>query len=445
MRKHHLAVADQGSPVVAPFVPGGEFTVGAEDELHLVDRAGDLVVGDQQELIGGLHRARLGGCHASPEIFASQIEFGTPVCADAAAVVGSLARARSGLRTAGQSALAAGVHPTARLGSADLTRSTRYEAIADEYAGVLRTPTAAFQVHVGMPDPESLVAAYRGLRNNLPLLRALSAASPYWHGRDSGLASSRAAIIRSYPRVGTPPVLRSYDEYEELVDQEARASEVPDYTYVCWEVRPHPRFGTLEVRVMDAQVSLDHAVGLVALVQGLAQHAVERPCGVDLPTAVLAANDFSALRHGVDARLVAVDGRKRPLRELAAVAIRQARLTLSEGTDGPLEALDARLDGEQEYERHRRIHAQIGFRGLLVDLMDRTVRGTRSAHHSLPSGRFPHPNGAENETWMPPSSGRPGLRRRRPTPSRWLTHGTGHVVLRTQMHTSGCGRWSFQA
>ena len=363
---------------VVAFVPGGEFTVGAEDELLLVDDQGGLVAGERQALIDSLDRARLGGCHASPEIFADEIEFGTPVCAEAGDVVDCLSLARSGLPAAGQSALAVGVHPTAEFGSLDLTRSPRYDALAHEFAGVLRTPTAAFQVHVGMPDPEALVAAYRGLRNNLPLLRALSAGSPYWHGRDSGLASSRAAIIRSYPRIGTPPVLRSYDEYEELVEQEVRASEVPDYTYVCWEIRPHPRFGTLEVRVMDAQASLDHAVGLVALVQGLARHAVHRPCGVDLPSAVLAANDFNAVRHGMDARVVAVDGRSRPLRELAAVAIRDARTALGESQDGPLRALSARLDGEQEYERHRRIHGQAGWRGLLADLMDRTVSGART-------------------------------------------------------------------
>jgi glutamate---cysteine ligase / carboxylate-amine ligase len=367
------AVAEDSSEALAPFRPGGEFTVGVEDELLLVDRHGELG-GNSTRLIARLGRDGVGASTASPEIFLSQVEFNTPVCGDAATLGRHLAQCRSALAAAGQLAMAAGVHPTAELGLFQRTRSHRYDDLADEFAGVLRTPTSAFQVHVGMPDTGSLIDAYRGIRNNLPVLRALGATSPYWHGRDSGLASARAAVIRSYPRVGVPPKLRSYDAYEAAVHEEMAAAEVPDYTYVCWEVRPHPRFGTLEVRVMDAQPSLRNAIGLVALVQGLARHAAENPPVVDLPHAVLAADDFRALRHGLETRIVDVDGRMRPMREVAAAAVAQARAGLAGmADDEPLTAIDNYVMVEPEYERQRRIHAEHGMRAVVTDLVERTV------------------------------------------------------------------------
>jgi glutamate---cysteine ligase / carboxylate-amine ligase len=363
------------------FRSGGEFTVGVEDELLLVDHDGQLD-GDSAALIAQLDRHGLGASTATPEIFLSQVEFNTPVCQDAATVGRHLARCRSALSAVGQPAMAAGVHPAAELGHFARTRSPRYDALAAEFAGVLRTPTSAFQVHVGVPDTTALLAAYRCIRNGLPVLRALGAGSPYWHGRDAGVATARAAIIRSYPRVGFPPLLRSYGEYEAVVREEMAAAEVDDYTLVCWEVRPHPRFGTLEVRVMDAQPSVQLATGLVALVQGLARQAVESPPVMDLSPAVLAANDFRALRYGLDTRIVDVGGSMRSMRDVAADAIATARIGLVDLADAePLDALDAYLHGEPEYRRQRRIHAQHGMRGLLTDLVGRTVADAIEAPH----------------------------------------------------------------
>jgi carboxylate-amine ligase len=255
-----------------------------------------------------------------------------------------------------------------------VARSPRYDAIVSEFAGVFRTPTSAFQVHVGLPDKESLVLAYRGLRNRLAVFRALAAGSPFWHGQDSGLASARGVITRSYPRVGVPPLMRSYDEYEEQIAAELWAAEAPDYTHVWWHIRPQPRYGTLEVRLMDGQCSLDMAAGLVALVQGLARDAVERPSHMDLPACVLAENDFRATRYGLDARIIDVDGTMRPVREIAGEAIGQARRALAhDRLDTSLDALVAGMTGEPEYERHRRIHSAEGMPGLLTDLVRRTI------------------------------------------------------------------------
>lgn len=362
-----------GGRDLPPFRAGGDFTLGAEDELLLV--AAD---GSPSEPDGVVERvmAMQPGRPVSPEIFRGLIEFGTPVCADAGELAGELARSRAALGRAGQDAIAIGVHPTADFGEFHTVHSERYDLIREQFAGILRTATAAFQVHVGVPDTVTLVAALRALRNALPLLRGLAASSPFWHGRDSGLASTRGALLRSYPRTGPPPAFGSYDEYESVARQTMAAAEVPGYTYVWWDVRPQPRFGTLEVRVMDAQSSVERAAGLAALIQGIVRAAAEEPPAVDLPDVVLDENDFRAVRYGLDARLVDTDGRLRPLRELAADAIGRARAALAgEATTAPLDRLRGDLDREPEDQRQRRLREIGGMTGLLADLMARTAGG----------------------------------------------------------------------
>jgi carboxylate-amine ligase len=270
--------------------------------------------------------------------------------------------------------MAIGVHPSADFGTAVVAPSPRYDRLSAEFAGLLRTPTASFQVHVGVPDPDTAMLVYRALRNRLSLFRALAAASPYWHGYDAGLACARPAILRSYPRTTMPPLLRNWDDYVETVQRQMSAAEVPEYTYVCWELRPQPRLGTIEVRVMDAQPSLSRAAGLAALVQGLARRAVEEADRDDLPDDVVLANDFAACRHGLDASIVDLDGSRRPLREVAACALEDARHLLAPGeSGGPLEIVESTLVDPPEYVRQRRLCEEQGMPALLADLVARTM------------------------------------------------------------------------
>jgi len=358
-----------------PFAAGGEFTVGCEEELLLVDGENRLLDAGSGELIETVQAHPRAGGTVTKELFGAEIEFATVVCQDAEEAGNCLADLRASLCRAGGRAMAVGLHPAGEFGDARLTESPRYDAIGASFAGLLRTPTAALQVHVGMPDAATAITAYRGLRHRLALLRALAAGSPYWHGRDSGFASGRWAVINSYPRGGVPPVVRSWEEYVALNEAVAAAAEVRDYTHVWWDVRLQPRLGTIEVRVMDAQSSLRAAVGLTALIQALARRAVERPLAVDVPSEVLAENDFRAARDGLDARIVDIDGTMRPVRELAATALGEARAVLaSDGLEGSLEAIDQILADEPEYTRQRRIHNEHGMAGLLADLTARTMR-----------------------------------------------------------------------
>lgn len=359
------------------FCHGNEFTVGAEEELFLLDASNGLSPDAGNVLVPILSAQvpKFGGS-VSAELFAAQIEFATTVCADAGQIMGQLSALRLALAEANGRFLAAGLHPDAAFADAALSPTARYDFIGEGLAGLLRTPTAAFQVHVGLPDGDAGVLAYRGIRHWLAMLQALAANSPFWHGQDSGLASARWAVINSYPRSGVPPTIRSWDEYVALISAVQEAAEVPDYTHVWWDARLQPRLGTIEVRVMDSQPRLEVAAGLAALVQGLVAHAVTNPVAIDLPSSVLAENSFRVARHGLETRIVDLDGSLTPVRELACRGIAQARAILrSGGADGPLCAVERLVAEETECARQRRLHAETGMTGLLGDLVERTLRG----------------------------------------------------------------------
>ena len=363
-------------PVVPDHRPGGDFTVGVEEELMLVDDEGLLLGESAEDLVDRLRGHDPDAGIVTGEIYADQVELNSLVCAGAEEVVRSLQALRTRVRAEGARTMAAGVHPTAAFGAAVLTASPRYDAIREEYAGLLRTPTAALQVHVGVPDAEAAMLAYRGLRARMPLLRALAAATPYWHGVDSGLASARSAILRSYPRTTVPPLLRSWDEYATRTAALMTAAEATDHTFVWWDMRPRPLLGTLEVRVMDAQCSLARVGGLTALVQGIARRAVADPDPGDLSDDVLDVNDHRVARHGLEARITDLDGCVRPVRELVTRVLDDARKELApDGLDAPLDDLDELLDGQAEPDRQRSLVAARGLPTLLQDLADRTGPG----------------------------------------------------------------------
>jgi carboxylate-amine ligase len=291
------------------FGAGAPYTVGIEEEYMLLDpRTLDLAPQAERLLAaeaGGEYAGRV-----SPELFDSLVEFHTSVCPDVASAGAELRRLRGhALTAAAQQGLrlgSAGTHPFSLFERQRIMNRDRYHALIDElqYAG-RRELIYGLHVHVAVPDPERAIAVVNALGAHLCELVALSANSPLWRGTPTGFASSRHMIFAGFPRSGPPPRFRDYEEYASIVEQLAAAGVLEDYTRIWWDVRPHPRFGTVEVRVMDAVSRLEDAIALAAYVRALVHRAVE----TDTPPAhpVLAhENKWRAARYGLDA--VIVDG-----------------------------------------------------------------------------------------------------------------------------------------
>jgi carboxylate-amine ligase len=186
-------------------------------------------------------------------------------------------------------------------------------------------------VHVAVPTPEACLAVMEGVLIELPVLLALSANSPFWRGEHTGLASSRAMIFSAFPRSGLPPRFADYQDYAEAVGFMEATGAINDYTHLWWDVRPHPRFGTIEVRVMDCQTRLEDTIALAAYVQCLVKLLLDRYEDgqvLSYHRMLLSENKWLALRYGLDAPLMDLAAGKRmkmAARTLARRRIRELR------------------------------------------------------------------------------------------------------------------------
>jgi glutamate---cysteine ligase / carboxylate-amine ligase len=213
-------------------------------------------------------------------------------------------------------------------------------------------------VHVGVRNPERAIYLYNRLRAHLPTLLALSGNSPYWQGRDAGFASTRTVLWHAFPRTGMPRRYLAYDEWVEAVDLQIRAGALPEATFLWWDVRPQPKLGTVEVRVMDAQTRIEDTAALVALVQSIARLELEEGYVSGTIVAaeeVLAENRFIAARDGMRAQLI--DTTHESLRPVADVLEDLLQATAPHAAElGCQDALEdvRRLAADPGAERQRR-------------------------------------------------------------------------------------------
>jgi carboxylate-amine ligase len=351
------------------FGSGEPFTVGVEEELFLVDP----VTGRQTNASAAVQK-RLGPVEGTVEreLHACQVELITDVCHSAGEAAAALGALRSAVVATGAGLIGSGTHPSAAEGEAEITDKERYERIRDLLGDAVATPVGGLHIHIGMPDAETAIRVFNGLRHHLPLLQALAANSPFRHARDTGLASAREVTIRGWPRSGVPRAMRDYDDFRSMSQLLARAADVPDYTWFWWKLRPHPRLGTVEIRALDAQTTPEDTAGLVALAHCLARHAAEADeAEPDPPAEVLEEGAFRAARFGVEARLPDADGQLRPVAALLDEALelasdRAAELGCVEDLAG-LQSLLARGGGAG---RQRAAHEIAGMDGLLRKLTE---------------------------------------------------------------------------
>jgi len=343
-------------------------SIGVEEELLLVDERRQLA--PHSEAVLDAIPTRFSD-RVSSEIFAEQIELKTGVCHDIDQVVDQLQQARRVVRSSGFELMGAGLHPTAGEGEPRLVARQRYDVVRRDLGKlILRTPPCGLHVHIGIPEPDLAVRVANAFRLYLPALQALSANSPFREGADTGHASARTSVVRSYPRFQVPRQFRDYEDFCQVSDQLIAAAGVDDYTYIWWDVRPHPKLGTVEVRALDVQTGVVASAAIAALIQAIAAKELEDPSDPGLYRESLEESYFQAASHGLEAQILLDTETPEPARSVIARILRTVAPYAREmgGGDALTEVERIALEGNGADDQ-RRTHAQAGIEGLLEYLV----------------------------------------------------------------------------
>jgi carboxylate-amine ligase len=289
----------------------GGLTVGVEEEYQLIDPDSRALCPQSHTIVPAAPAD--GERRIQPELHASQVEIGTPVCTSLSEVRAEIEALRGKVIAAAASegvlVGAAGTHPFSRWEDQPITPKERYRMLEEHYQHVAReTVTFGSHVHVGVEDPDAVIEIMNRARSWIPPLLALAATSPYWYGVDTGYASFRTEIVRRWPLSDVPHPFASRADYETLVGELVAAGCIEDATQIYWDLRPSDRYSTLEFRATDVCMTVDEAVMIAGLVRGLVRSCwAEAVAGVEpavvRPELLLAAK-WRASRNGIAGKLV---------------------------------------------------------------------------------------------------------------------------------------------
>jgi len=288
------------------------YTLGVEEEYMLLDAESLDLVQHIDTVLAAVEGSDIAD-QLHPELMQSVLEISTPVCRDISEVEHQLRRLRTAVvQVAGETGLrvgSAGTHPFSLFERQRITSRDRYRALVDQLQYVARRELIfGMHIHVAIDDAEKAVAVLNGLLVHLPQLLALSASSPFWRGEPTGLASTRQLIFAAFPRSGPPPRFRDYADYANVVGQLERTGCIADYTHIWWDIRPHPRLGTIEVRISDAVTRVEDAIAIAAFCQSLVKFYCERyERGEEIRSyhrILTSENKWLAARYGLEAPLM---------------------------------------------------------------------------------------------------------------------------------------------
>jgi carboxylate-amine ligase len=359
------------------FGSNSPFTLGVEEEFQLVDPTTRELVPAIEAVIdaapGGTERM-------ARELFQDCVEMRTPVYSTAAQIGRDLPALRNEVAKAAEKAgvvlSGSGLHPISDPLAQKFTPGERYERMEEELGALARLQIIyALHVHVGVPDGETAIRATNALLRHVPILVALSANSPFWNGMDTGFASARVKIRDASPRSGLPPTFRCWEEFEGYTEALVAMGNIPDFSWFWWDVRPHPRHGTVELRVPDAQADPDYVVALASLTQCLVATADDYS---PEDARFVSENKWRAIRRGLDARLYDFDtGEEKGARQTARDLVARLRpvsqdLGCETELDGVLEILERGSGAELQRTAYEK-------RGSLEDVIDYLLEATASA------------------------------------------------------------------
>ncbi len=377
-------------------------SLGVEMELTLIDP-------DSRELVKGAHEMleEMGegfpeGVHpkAKAELLQSTVEIITGICRNVAEVRADLTASLEELRTytepRGLMLMCAGTHPFSDPCKQEITPKERYQRLVDEMQWPARQMQIfGIHVHVGVRSGEKAIAMVNALSAYIPYFLALSASSPYWMGQDTGLASTRSKVFEGLPTAGPPWQLSNWAEFERFMDTLITARTIATIREVWWDIRPHPGFGTVELRICDGLTNLREVAAMAALSQCLVHRfdrLIDRGYTLPVPRAwVVRENKWRAARHGIEARIIVDDeGDTVPLREAVTELVEELTpIARQLGCVDELHDNLAILERGPSYIRQREV---MQARGDLRDVVDSLV-AELSADAPLPPPAAVEQNG----------------------------------------------------
>jgi carboxylate-amine ligase len=343
------------------------YTVGVEEEYMLLDPTSFDLVQHIDTVLAAIQGHELESLITS-ELMQSVLEIATPVCTNAGGVMHELRKLRSYVcgtaREKGLRVGSAGTHPFSLFERQRITAKDRYRALVDQLQYVARRELIfGMHVHVAVDDADKAIQVVNGLLPHLAPLLALSASSPFWRGEPTGLASSRQMVFSSFPRSGPPPRFRDYEDYAQVVHQLERTGCIADYTHIWWDIRPHPKWGTVEVRICDAVTRVEDAVAIAAYCQALTKLLCERyESGEEIPSfhrILTSENKWLAARYGLQAPVMDLHTGRRnrvPVAQLVRRTLREIEPHARElGSERELEGIATILERGNSAERQLQI------------------------------------------------------------------------------------------
>lgn len=350
------------------------YTVGVEEEFQLVDPTSLALVPAIDAVLAARDAAELPEDSIASELSASCVEVRSPIYGTVAELAAELPvlrrRVRDLVEGCGARLAAAGAHPFSEATTQQITGKERYRRVDNEMGWPARMQAIyGLHVHVAVPDEEHAIRAVAALSRHVPLFVALSANSPFWNSADTRLASVRTKVFGLMPRSSLPPSFRAWDDFEGYVDALVAAGSIPDYSLCWWDVRPHPRLGTVELRAPDMQTEAHRSASLAALAQCIVATADQHPPEDPLFTEE---NKWRATRYGLDARLHNFKtGHSLTARQAACDLVERLRPTSQDlGCEAELDGVLEIAEGETGADKQRAVFEK---RGSIKDVAGRLV------------------------------------------------------------------------
>lgn len=359
-------------------------TIGIEVELNLVDAETRALANGAVRIIEELGRGHPGGEHpkVKQELFRCTIEVITGICRTVPEARQDLSESielvRHAASAGGLSLICSGTHPFTHWRDLEVSPKERYQHLVSSIGWpARRLAICGVHFHIGVPTSEHAATLVHPLAFHLPIFLALSASSPYWHGLDSGMASCRTKIFEGLPTAGLPPRLDDWADFERFMSTLFNAEVISTIREVWWDVRPHPDFGTVELRMCDGLTNLTEVAALAALAQCLVVDLTDRiSAGEPVPSVrewVLRENKWLAARFGLETSFLVDDtGARRDARDLIAGLVSDLGPTARRlGCASELAGVLDIVERGPSYQRQRELTAA---GASLSDVVDSLVR-----------------------------------------------------------------------